>query len=65
MKKLIYCATALVAALFAASCQREMHEPVAEGGVTYTITLPETVQTRGESGYAEYDLYFEVYKTVN
>ncbi|MBQ2874012.1 MAG: hypothetical protein IJE85_01810, partial [Bacteroidales bacterium] len=65
MKKLIYCATALVAALFAASCQREMHEPVAEGGVTYTITLPETVQTRGESGYGEYDLYFEVYKTVN
>lgn len=65
MKKLIYCATALVAALFAASCQREMHEPVAEGGVTYTITLPETVQTRGASGYAEYDLYFEVYKTVN
>ena len=65
MKKFIYCATALVAALFAASCQREMHEPVAEGGVTYTITLPETVQTRGESGYAEYDLYFEVYKTVN
>ena len=65
MKKLIYCATALVAALFAASCQREMHEPVAEGGVTYTITLPEPVQTRGASGYAEYDLYFEVYKTVN
>lgn len=65
MKKFIYCATALVAALFAASCQREMHEPVAEGGVTYTITLPETVQTKGESGYAEYDLYFEVYKTVN
>ena len=65
MKKLIYCATALVAALFAASCQREMHEPVAEGGVTYTITLPETVQTRGESGYAEYDLYYEVYKTID
>lgn len=65
MKKLIYCATALVAALFAASCQREMHEPVAEGGVTYTITLPETVQTRGASGYAEYDLYFEVYKTAD
>lgn len=65
MKKLIYCATALVAALFAASCQREMHEPVAQGGVTYTITLPETVQTRGESGYAEYDLYYEVYKTID
>ena len=65
MKKFIYCATALVAALFAASCQREMHEPVAEGGVTYTITLPETVQTRGESGYAEYDLYYEVYKTID
>lgn len=65
MKRFIYCATALVAALFAASCQREMHEPVAEGGVTYTITLPETVQTRGASGYAEYDLYFEVYKTIS
>ena len=65
MKKLIYCATALVAALFAASCQREMHEPVAEGGVTYTITLPEAVQTKGNGGYQDYSLHYEVYKTID
>ena len=64
MKKLLYCAAALAAVFFAGSCQRENLEPVANGGVTYTITLPEIVQTKGEIGYAEYDLYLEVYKTV-
>ena len=65
MKKLLYCAAALALGIFAGSCQRENLEPVATGGVTYTITLPEAVQTKGQSGYAEYDLYLEVYKTVN
>ncbi|MEE0237517.1 MAG: DUF6562 domain-containing protein [Bacteroidales bacterium] len=65
MKKLLYCAAALSAVLFAGSCQRENLEPVVNGGVTYTITLPETVQTKGENGYAEYDLYYEVYKTLD
>lgn len=65
MKKLLYCAAALATVFFAGSCQRENLEPVANGGVTYTITLPEIVQTKGADGYAEYDLYVEVYKTVD
>ena len=65
MKKLLYCAAALSAVLFAGSCQRENLEPVVNGGVTYTISLPETVQTKGSNGYAEYDLYYEVYKTAD
>ena len=65
MKKLLYCAAALAMAFFAGSCQQENLEPVVNGSVTYTITLPETVQTKGESGYDNYDLYYEVYKSVN
>ena len=65
MKKLLYCAAALSAVLFVGSCQRENLEPVVNGGVTYTISLPETVQTKGSNGYAEYDLYYEVYKTAD
>lgn len=64
MKKLLYSAAALATLLFA-SCQKENLEPVANGGVTYTITLPTDVQTKGESGYAEYDLYYEVYRTTD
>ena len=65
MKKLLYCAAALPMAFFAGSCQRENLEPVANGGVTYTITLPEAVQTKGSNGYDSYDLYYEVYKTTD
>ena len=65
MKKLFYCVAALATVFFAGSCQRENLEPIANGGVTYTIALPEAVQTKGEDGYAEYDLYLEVYKTVD
>ena len=64
MKKLLYSAAALATLLFA-SCQQENLEPVLSGGVTYTITLPTDVQTKGESGYAEYDLYYEVYRTTD
>jgi len=64
MKKLLYCASALAMLLFAGSCQKENLEPEA-GGVTYTITLADGVQTKGSSGYTEYDLYYEVYKTVD
>ena len=65
MKKLLYCAAALAMTLFAGSCQRENLEPVVDGGVTYTITLDDGVQTKGSNGYAEYDLYYQVYKTVD
>ena len=64
MKKLLYGAAALATLLFA-SCQQENLEPVAEGGVTYTISLPTGVQTKGEAGYDMYDLYYEVYRTVD
>ena len=65
MKKILFFASALAGLFLAGSCQQESLEPVADGGVTYTITLPEAVQTKGESGYSEYDLYYEVYKTVD
>ena len=64
MKKLLYSAAALATLLFA-SCQQEKLESVANGGVTYEITLPVGPQTRGEDGYATYDLHYEVYKTVD
>ena len=65
MKKILFFASALAGLFLAGSCQREKLESYASGSVTYTITLPETVQTKGEDGYAEYDLYYEVYKTVD
>lgn len=39
--------------------------PEVKTGVTYEITLPAAPQTRGEDGYATYDLHYEVYKTVD
>ena len=65
MKKILFFASVLAGLFLAASCQQENLEPVADGGVTYTITLPEAVQTKGASGYSDYDLYYEVYKTVD
>ena len=42
MKKLIYCALALAAGLFASSCQQENLEPVQGGStVTFTVSVPE------------------------
>ena len=64
MKKILLFASALAGLFLAGSCQRESLEPEAVG-VTYTINLPEGVQTKGNSGYTEYDLYYEVYKTVD
>ena len=40
-------------------------DPEVKTGVTYEITLPAGPQTRGEDGYATYDLHYEVYKTVD
>ena len=64
MKKLLYCAVALAGLFAAASCQQESLEPVA-GGVTYEISLPTAMQTKGAEGYAEYDLYYQVFKTAD
>ena len=64
MKKLIYCALALAAGLFATSCQQENLEPVAqEGTVTYTIEVPEVVTKAIADGKNVDRLFYEVYKT--
>ena len=65
MKKLIYSVAALAAMALAGSCQQENIGAGVKGGVTYTISLPEAPQTKGNSGYAEYTLYYEVYKTID
>ena len=65
MKRILLFASALAGLFAAASCQQENLEPEVKGGVTYEITLPGGPQTKGESGYDTYDLYYEVYKTVN
>ena len=65
MKKLIYCAAALAAMIFAASCQQENLEPVAqENTVTYTVELPDA-QTKGFMGTVSKvdELVYEVWKT--
>ena len=63
MKKLFYGVAALAIGFAAASCQQEGLEPAVNGSVTYEITLPSVPQTKGENGYASYDLHYEVYKT--
>ena len=64
MKKLIYCAAALAAMIFAGSCQQENLEPVAqENTVTYTVELPD-VQTKAIGDASTVDqLIYEVWKT--
>ena len=64
MKKLIYCALALAAGLFAASCQQENLEPVAqENTVTYTVEVPGVVTKAVADGKNVDRLYYEVYMT--
>ena len=66
MKKLIYCAAALVTALFAGSCQRELLDPAGEGNtVTFTVEIPE-VATKAvvvEDGSNINNLVYAVYRT--
>ena len=64
MKKLIYCAAALAAMIFAGSCQRENLEPVAqEATVTLSVELP-GVQTKTiGDGFNVDQLVYEVWKT--
>ena len=64
MKKLIYCALALAAGLFAASCQQENLEPVAqENTVTYTVEVPEAMTKAIGDGTNVNSLVYEVWKT--
>ena len=67
MKKLIYCALALAAGLFAASCQQENLEPV-QGGttVTFTVEIPEVATKAdavGDDANMINDLVYAVYVT--
>lgn len=67
MKKLIYCALALAAALFATSCQQENLEPVQGGNtVTFTVEIPEvaTKATIGDEASSINDLVYAVYRTT-
>ena len=66
MKKLIYCALALAAGLFAASCQQENLEPVAGENytVTYTVEAPMDAQTKAiADGLNVNELIYEVWWT--
>ena len=64
MKKLIYCALALAAGFFAASCQQENLEPTGQGDtVTYTVDVPGVVTKAIADGKNVDRLFYEVYKT--
>ena len=66
MKKLIYCALALAAGLFASSCQQENLEPVAGENytVTYAVEAPAEVQTKAiADGLNVDELIYEVWWT--
>ena len=65
MKKLIYCALALAAGLFATSCMQENLEPVQEGNtVTFNVQLPD-VATKASDAVAVDKLDYAVYRVVN
>ena len=65
MKKLIYCALALAAGLFATSCQQENLEPVAQKNtVTFTVETPAALQTKAIADGMNVDkLIYEVWLT--
>ena len=66
MKKLIYCALAFAAGLFATSCQQENLEPVAGENytVTYTVEAPMDAQTKAiADGLNVNELIYEVWWT--
>ena len=66
MKKLIYCALALAAGLFATSCMQENLEPVTEGNtVTFKVSLPEVATKAFDDGREVIDdLVYAVYRTT-
>ena len=67
MKKLIYSALAMAFAFFAASCQQENLEPVAESNtVTYTVKVPGAMSTKalGDETTAVNKVYYQVYRAA-
>ena len=67
MKKLIFCATALIALLFAASCQQEYLEPTVEGTtVTYSIQVPGALTTKASEYRGSVNqLVYEVHRVLS
>ena len=64
MKKLIYCALALAAGLFATSCMQENLEPVQGGStVTFTVSVPEVATKAIGDGSDINNLLYAVYRT--
>ena len=64
MKKLIYCALALAAGLFATSCQQENLEPVQGAStVTFTVNVPEVATKAIGDGSDINNLLYAVYRT--
>ena len=66
MKKLIYCALALAAGLFASSCQQENLEPV-QGGttVTYTVEMPQVATKAVGEADPVNNLVYAVYRVLD
>ena len=65
MKKLIYCALALAAGLFAASCQQENLEPVQGGNtVTFTVEIPEVATKAIGDAENVNNLVYAVYRVT-
>ena len=62
MKRILLIASAIAGMFLTAACQQELYEPETNGTVTYEITLPSQMQTKGSTGYDKYDLYYEVYR---
>ena len=62
MKRILLIASAIAGMFLTAACQQELYEPETNGTVTYEITLPAQMQTKGSTGYDKYDLYYEVYR---
>ena len=65
MKKLIYCALALAAGLFATSCLQENLEPAQSNGiVTFSVEIPEiATKALGDDVTVINDLVYAVYRT--
>lgn len=65
MKKLLYCAAALVMLLMAGSCQKENLSPERGGKtVTFTVSAPSQIETKTiGDGLNVNELYYAVYKT--
>lgn len=65
MKKLFYSAAIMALALFAGSCQQEDLAPVGGNTVTYTVQVPDAIETKalGDDITNINVLHYEVYRT--